>query len=241
MEPLDAELEGLVGAERQRPGMPPEAQARLWDRLGPAIVGAGGPASPPRPGDAVVPGARRLSRATLALTAGAFVAGGVVGAGLHAVLGAREQPAPRVERSAPPPARVDAAPAAELAPPPAPAPPEHPAKIERRAVAPARHGADSAGGAPERDTALAAERAVIEVARTAMARGEPELALRALDEHAARFPLGRLSEERDALAVRALAGAGRTAEARVRASEFRRHYPGSLLSPLVEEVIRSNP
>jgi hypothetical protein len=80
-----------------------------------------------------------------------------------------------------------------------------------------------------RDGSLAAERAVLEIARNAVGRGEGAVALRALERHAAEFPRGRLAEEREALAVQALELAGRRSEARARAEQFRSRFPKSLL------------
>ena len=55
-------------------------------------------------------------------------------------------------------------------------------------------------------------------------------ALAALLEHARRFPRGWLTEEREALRVRSLAGAGRTDEARAAAADFGARFPHSVLS-----------
>jgi len=54
-------------------------------------------------------------------------------------------------------------------------------------------------------------------------------ALATLMEHARRFPRGWLAEEREALRVRSLAGAGRTDEARAAAAEFGARFPHSVL------------
>lgn len=54
-------------------------------------------------------------------------------------------------------------------------------------------------------------------------------ALVLVGEHARRFPSGLLAEEREALRVRSLAGAGRTDEARRAARAFAAHFPRSVL------------
>jgi hypothetical protein len=77
----------------------------------------------------------------------------------------------------------------------------------------------------------------LDEARTAFMRGEPSACLRALERHAQRFPSGRLSEEREALAVRALASMNRGDEARARAARFRERYPESLMLPAVEAAV----
>jgi outer membrane protein assembly factor BamD (BamD/ComL family) len=85
---------------------------------------------------------------------------------------------------------------------------------------------------------LAAERAVIERARSALARGDGQGALVAVAQHQRDFPSGQLSEEREALAVQALATAGRAQEAAERGARFRKTFPNSLLLPLVERALR---
>jgi hypothetical protein len=80
---------------------------------------------------------------------------------------------------------------------------------------------------------LAAERAALDVARTALGRGDGANALTACDEHARRFPRGALAEEREAIAVQALVLEQRTADARARAERFRKTHPRSILLPAV--------
>ncbi len=181
-----------------------------------------------------------LFASKLVLGTATFVAGGIVGAGVHSavVAPARQQPAPvpappsRVEPAPPPPAEVEPEPAPEPAiAAPAPAPKTVPAP---RAVREAPPPAD-------RDAALASERAVLEIARTALSRQKPEDALEALTRHARVFPHGQLAEERDALEVQALVGAGRNEEAHRSAARFRQRYPTSLLAPAVDAAERSIP
>ena len=80
---------------------------------------------------------------------------------------------------------------------------------------------------------LAAERAALDVARTALGRGDGANALAACDEHARRYPRGALAEEREAIAVQALVLEHRGADARVRAERFRKTHPRSILLPAV--------
>jgi hypothetical protein len=84
-----------------------------------------------------------------------------------------------------------------------------------------------------KDVGLGAERALLDVARTAVGRGQPAAALSALRRHAATFPQGRLREEREALFVQALALNGQSAEAERRANGFRHAYPDSFLGSAV--------
>jgi outer membrane protein assembly factor BamD (BamD/ComL family) len=55
----------------------------------------------------------------------------------------------------------------------------------------------------------------------------PAEALRALEEHRARFPQGTFAQEREVLAIEALVRLGRRAEAEARAAAFARQFPGS--------------
>ena len=89
--------------------------------------------------------------------------------------------------------------------------------------------------------ASAIERGLLEVARSALARGDSASALASLDEHAKRFPQGTQVQEREALAVQALVRAGRTAEARARGDRFKKSYPASLYLPSVNAALESIP
>jgi hypothetical protein len=84
---------------------------------------------------------------------------------------------------------------------------------------------------------MIAERALLDRARSAFARGDHEASLAALEEHEARYRAGILAEEREALAVRTLAALGRTAQARERGQRFVARYPGSLMRPAVEAAM----
>jgi hypothetical protein len=81
---------------------------------------------------------------------------------------------------------------------------------------------------------LARERALLDVARASAARGEPADVLAQVARHRQQFPQGKLSEEREALAIRALLSLGRQQEARARANAFRAAYPNSFLAPVLE-------
>ncbi len=64
-------------------------------------------------------------------------------------------------------------------------------------------------------------------------------ALALAGEHARRFPNGRLAEEREALRVRSLAGAGRGGEARRVLAAFAKRFPRSVLLPRLQESART--
>jgi hypothetical protein len=147
------------------------------------------------------------------------------------------------------PAPPEAPPAVTAAPVPAPSdevtPPELPplrATEPRRRPprSPLGRGADGGRG-EEHDADLGRERALIETARTALLRRDPQAARIALERHQVVFRRGRLREERQALMVQALALGGQPARARALAAEFRRRYPRSLLLPLVEGSVRGLP
>ena len=92
----------------------------------------------------------------------------------------------------------------------------------------------SAHGAEASPSTLARESEIIEKGRTALARGRAADALAAVDEHKRLFPRGRLGEERDELAIRALRFAERSDEANARAKEFAKTYPSSIYLGTVE-------
>jgi hypothetical protein len=80
---------------------------------------------------------------------------------------------------------------------------------------------------------LSAEQALLDPARAALARGDGAGALDRLALHERRFPNGALSQEREAMAIRALVLTGDRARARARAESFRSRYPSSLLWPMI--------
>lgn len=88
---------------------------------------------------------------------------------------------------------------------------------------------------------LNGERAVLEIARTGLTRGQSAAAIAALERHARRYPRGRLAPERDSMWVQALVSAGRYDAAQEHAARFRRSYPGSMLQPVVDEALRQIP
>lgn len=251
-------------AEARRRPVPEEVRTRLRARLAAETGALGAPDGSPAPADgaAARPVAARgsagsLSPASVAFTPGRLAAlalalfGGGVAVGVMLDRGLRPQamPVPSFERPAPTLA-VSAAPTSA---PPAPsgaptaAPPvvaalEPPRPVEVAAVA-APAVDDSAGAqrrssrGAARDTGLAAERAALEIARTAIARRDSRTALEALERHVREAPHGRLVEERESLFVQALVQAGRGADARERAARFRRRFPESLLLPAVEAAV----
>lgn len=86
-----------------------------------------------------------------------------------------------------------------------------------------------------------AELRLLRQARAAVAREDYAAALPTIAEHSHRFKDGRLSEEREALRVKALVGLGRTPEARHAAAAFRARFPRSVLLSAVDKMSPSEP
>jgi hypothetical protein len=216
--PLSPETRALLEREREIPTVPAAQRARAMARARVSLQSAATPAAAPH--------ARGRTR-WLAAAAAALLASAAVGAAAYEV-------GTRVLRSPPPapiaPAPPAAAPAPRPALPPAvaaePAPPPEPAL-----AAPAMSPAEVAR----------AELRLLRQARAAVARGDFAAALVPLAEHARRFKNGRLTEEREALRVKSLAGLGRTEEARRAADAFRARFPRSVLLPAVSRMPAAAP
>jgi hypothetical protein len=95
----------------------------------------------------------------------------------------------------------------------------------------------AAGASSERTGSVAREREVLDAARAALSHGRWSDALSAVHEHETRWPHGALSEEREVLAIRALAASGQTAAACTRAARFHRGFPKSMLSDGVSSAL----
>jgi hypothetical protein len=221
--PLPADLEALLDAERSgAPSPPPGSLDRMWARVERSLDA----------GEAATFGRRRAP--VVRLVTAAFVAGGIVGAGLHALFA--RAPADRVtvvER------HVDsqALPPPQAAPSPADA---ASASVDEPHGAPAAasaHGSAASSGAGS----LNAERRLLDRARDALATGDGPRALELTGEHTRRFARPQLAEEREAIAVQALISIGRYVDARARAARFERSWPNSLFLPAVEASVTSIP
>lgn len=203
--------------------------------------GPGDPGTPAAPGGAGPAATNGLARA-LAVRVPAwsllasFVAGGVIAV-------AATRPAPSVS------ANHDAAIEAPIAPPISPvAPPAPTISVSAIAVAiPIASVAPTASSTPTarpassiaaarigNDGSLEAERALLDVARTALSRSDGTNALRATEEHGRKFPRGILAEEREAMSIQALRLLHRDNEAQARLSRFRGSFPSSLIRPALE-------
>jgi hypothetical protein len=184
---------------------------------------------------------------------GAFALGGVAGAGTHAAL---DEPTDRIvhvdriasarevepARTAPIATAADEVSAAPIAAfPETPrakrslSPPEAPKKPLTNAAeqhAPTEHASKSAS--------LGEQQALLDEARAALGRNDGHGALSTIEVHRARFPESVLAEEREALAVKALARTGNGAEARARLSAFELRFPRSPLLPSLRSVTRDS-
>lgn len=85
-----------------------------------------------------------------------------------------------------------------------------------------------------------AEVRLLEQAWVALEREEFAAALAAIVEHARRFRNGRLTEEREALRVKALSGLGLRDEVQRAAAEFEARFPRSPLLPAVNRMASSS-
>ena len=167
-----------------------------------------------------------------------FAFGGAVGAGVYAGL----DPAPQTQAAvviAPSPAVVEPALAPgkgagtsnAMAAPPAVTSPQDELVVPSAQAPSARVAPQDSAEPVGRDVDLAAERAVLEEARAAVAGGQSAAAFAALQRHARSFPRGRLVEEREGLWIQTLLASGRSSEARERVARFRRSFPRSMLLP----------
>jgi len=139
--------------------------------------------------------------------------------------------------SQPPPGLPSQAPGApgpksSLQPPPGPPSPSPAAAVQAGAARPASEAATTERTTT--DDSFHQERLLVDDARQALRDRRFPGALTEVERHQAQFPRGRLTEEREAIAIRAYAGLGRWTEARSRIARFRQAFPGSVLLPLVD-------
>lgn len=168
------------------------------------------------PVDAAPVGGRRGVITAVAASIAFLIGAGVASAGFYARshYERRAVPAERPERKVEPSALTSAAtPEADL--PEATMPPKAP----------------HAGRMTITQESYAAELRLLQRAQAAYASSHFADALALAAEHRRRFPRGRLTEEREALRVRALSRAGRTDEADRAAKAFAERFPRSVLLP----------
>jgi len=211
--PLSPEARTLLDQEREIQPLSATVRARAMARARAALV-----AGTPTRRSAPTPARRTRWAAAAALLC--LISGGV-GVAAYQVR-ARLTKTPQ-EQPAPPPVVKAAAPA-----------PVKPAQPIAEVPTPP----ETAVGTPHlsRTDAARAELRLLRQARAAVAREDYAAALPPIAEHARRFKDGRLSEEREALRVKALAALGRTDDARRAAVAFRARFPRSVLLSAVNKL-----
>ena len=88
---------------------------------------------------------------------------------------------------------------------------------------------------------LAAERALLDVARSALARGEAAEALSAAERHRREYADGALVEEREAIAIKALVALGRKEEAAQRLTNLEKTHPNSIVLRAAKKAVSGAP
>ena len=230
--PLPEDVRRLLEQER-RLETPPAAQLdRIWDRVLHSAYLPPTPGNPPN----------LIAGNSLATWAVVFAAAGVLVGGAL-ILFPRSDPPSSAVAPRDPETRGAVGSASSDSAVEAPAPPALEPRLEapppvRTSKTPAEPpGRLAAADAP----ALGRERAILESARAALREGRHELALVEAARHETAFPRGQLAEEREAIAIRALAALGRWREVRSRAAAFKRAFPQSMLLPLVEATEAAAP
>lgn len=229
-------IDDLLASERARPGYTDEAKSDMWRGIEKSIAmgaAAGGAAAA---ATAAAAAAKTTTVAKLAtwkvgaLGVGALVVGTGIGALGHARLA--EPKVVTVEKVVTTTTTVTVT---------TPAAPPPVVSIESlpTARAPSVPAATTSAAAPTaKDPDLARERTLLDMARTALGRGDAASALAALDSHTKEFKRSQLAEEREVLAVQALASAGRRDEATRRAAAFHATFPKSALGAVVDDAVK---
>ncbi len=227
-EPLSSLAVSLLALEKNREGPSAAEEQRVLDRL--VQVHAFQPVATAASGGGLK---GVLAKVAVGAAVGAVVGGAVVGAWFSGQLEDARADLAAAKASVPPlvaPEPAPLAPVPQLEAPiaPAPAPSRH-AKVKALTVA-----------GPQVDS-LSEEAALIDQARTALLKNNLEGAGEALAQHQAKFPSGRMVEEREVMGIQVLLGLGKEAEARAAGERFRRLHPSSLLAPTVEAIFERAP
>jgi hypothetical protein len=256
LEPLPAEIASLFEAERRAPPISAAREVRLLARVE-AAVGIGGAADAAGAGTGeaagsgtgaaaaggpatALGGAPMLGKVLLGLAlAGVGIVGGVVH--INRSGGERGPAGPHPPRAAAAAAAAPRIEAARMTPPPV-APTVLPSAMKsslpprsssRRAPVPSPPAPSPAD--------LAAESALLERARAALARADAAAALDGVSRHLQKFPNGLLAEEREAVWIQALVLAGDRESAARRARQFDRRFPSSVQSDAVAQALARRP
>jgi len=249
MRTRDDRADPLESLRRLEDAAPPAgAQERVLALLSAssfgAVVGGGalGGNSPLGGAAAAVTGRslRQLARRFATWSLLPLVAGIVIGANGRALLGserARQASAPPTATAAPRALPTAAAVPQTSAPLPSPT-----AEIAASGVVDPPSPSDKLVLAPKpiSDDSLASERAVLDRARQKLAVSEPEHALQFLEQHARRYPNGKLAEEREAMLINVLVSLGRVEQAKARGAAFTKRFPASLMLISVKAALAAN-
>lgn len=246
----DFDVDDFLRAER---AMPPdldahkeEARERLEMILGPLAAVGSIPAPPASPAVASNPAnsagsviAKTAARTKLILLTAGLLGGFAIGMSTHAALDQRKAHSESDRQPLQitlPSVVAPTSPASEI-----PAPSNVPERdIETLPVAAsARAPSASAGASSSTKSDLASESVLLETARTALERNEPEHAMAALDRHRQKFPNGQLSEERESLTIYALVAEGKMDEARAKTIAFHATYRNSLQGPALDALTKT--
>lgn len=242
LEPLSPDLQALLRSERQREPVAPDVSARIKSHVATSVGAPSVPPPAPPSGGVDATGAFGLST-KLPIVVAAFVLGGLSGAALTWTLMPRQSV---VTQGADPVAKAEPAPTpATLTPPIAGAPGLDPpvAAAEPVKESDPTHVPDAGAQVPvhDPDRDLAAERNLMEQARSSLAHSRWNDALLSLDKHRSRFSRGKLAEERDSMRVPTLVMLGRYDDARAAAQRFHARYPTSIFASGVDQAVRSIP
>jgi hypothetical protein len=213
---LSAEVRSLLDRERVIPAQPAVVRARVLARARAAL--ARGATSRPVP-DTAPRRTRWVAAAVLVCVASAAAAAAAYRIGIRMNPASPPVAVSRPLAASEPPSRLVANPVADL--------PVAPGPVRAPSVSKA-------------DTTRE-ELRLLRQARAAVAREDFAAALPPLAELGRRFKDGRLAEEREALRVKALAGLGRTEEARRAAAAFEARFPRSVLLPAVRQMPAASP
>jgi hypothetical protein len=217
--PISAGVRRMVEAEREPIAIDPAIADEVWKKLEASIIALPPPSGSSGPSGSSAPstGAAGAAFGAKALAL-AFVAGGAIGAALHAGLAQ-----PVIERVEVPVTVVQTVTTTIAVP---------VTKVVTATAIPSKPR-------PMLLEIQGRERALLERARTALSRGDPSAARAAIDEARAIAPRGRLSEERDALEIQALAALGKHDAILIAIKKFKARYPRSIYLPVVDAASRS--
>jgi hypothetical protein len=223
---LDPELEAFLRPAKIQRQVPAALRARALARARATVAAEDGVVPPlpaPEP-SRPMRAARGRRLAWIAVAASVVLAAGAVGAAAALHVGRARAPEITAWQSAP------AAPTAPIAPAGGAAPSAPLALDEEIAASVKPSRAPRAGAKADPFTA---ELDLVQRAHAAYTRHDFSVALTLVAEHARRFPRGHLAEQREALRVRSLVGAGRADEAQRAAAAFAARFPRSVLLPRV--------